>query len=257
MFCGICLFIFYLPAKAAFPYLPIHQHKAVRIASDHLNQLYQQEMCYEDIRYDLWEREYVITFYPAEHPELLFQARTSVDLDKRSLTEIPSGSIFTPYAREFNDNYYPAYFTAELKKVFISAVEPQWKEMIDIDVLFYDSRSRGLLYDIPELTEATTLEEVKDQLPRYDLDVIIPGETKLNETEREAEAEKMFALFQTIKEQGYRPHSLRFVYENAAGKTVGSLYFYHWKGDNPRGITLPYWNEIVSVEEILAYMDEK
>lgn len=166
----------------------IKQHKAVDIAKDYLQQKYEEEMEYVDIRLSLIDPcLYHVFFSSQTKTDIVFEVLVQLDLTILELTDGKSA-----------DNYYIVLFEYMAEQYLESAAKSLWEAESEITVTV---NQQGLYaYTIDEtVNENLPLSEM-EKLFDYDITIqITGGESHL------LDVEKLFRFIMLLKDNGFQP----------------------------------------------------
>jgi hypothetical protein len=164
--------------------------------------------------------------------------------------------FFVTMSNELNpillkSDYYERYFATAAEEIFSVECEKLWGDKFDkINIHI------SILPKTFPVNEESTLQEVKNILPWSNWDIkIVPN--SFTRDERIAEANKILTFLQILQEENYdtgiSPPSIHFNY----GYTVASLEFRYWDGIEEKYEKAHYWNDDLTVDDILTYLETK
>ena len=199
---GIIVFVIVVIVIAQVVDFRDKERQAVQIAQEYLNEKYEQEMEYKDIRKAPIEPGvYHITFSPAKNPEVEFEVT------------IPNNLIIPERVRDFGqsnlsaDNYYNKYFEYQMEKYLVADVNRLWGDTASIRVTVMDIDG---YFDIPsELNDTMSIEKMESYITNYWI-VIRVDNMPLDNKSLEVLANKIFDFIQIINNEGFTPEGVGY-----------------------------------------------
>ncbi len=215
-------------------YLSSKENKAIQIAQEYLNQKYEQEMQYENVRYSWIDPSlYHVRFSPVSKPEIIFEVLVYPDLT------IPEDRWEFGQSKKSADNYYVKYFEYCMEKFLIADVTRLWGDKATVKVL--DVNIGGVAFSVSsELNDKITLMEMEPLIDDYWIYVRM-NEIVFDELSTEKTANLIFEFIETIKNYDFVPKTIDF--------------WHPLTDDNEFDIALHDWDEIKTVDQVVERIE--
>jgi len=189
-------------------YLSPKYKKAISIAQEYLNQKYDQEMVYKDIRKaPIDPGFYYITFLSTKPPEIEFEV---VVYDSLTIPEkardFGSGDISA-------DNYYLKVFEYLMNEHLDADVNHLWGGSVTVHVR---TESGGLVAISSELNDNMPLDEMESIIDGYWI-TITEHDTSLENKSLEVLAKELFDFIQIVNNEGFTPECITYyIYDDGS-----------------------------------------
>jgi hypothetical protein len=226
---GIIFAVIIIVAASIKTYLTFKENKAVQIAQEYLNQKYEQEMQYQNVRFPWIDPSlYHVRFSPVNNPEIIFEVLVQLDL---SLTEKDN-----KHGNFIPDNYYVKYFEYCMEKYLVADVKHLWGDNATIKVLDVNIGSAAFSVS-PKINDEMTLMEMEPLIDDYW--IYIRTNDTLVEELLEPIANRILEFIQIVKDNGFEPETLNFWSDGS---------------ESEMDMLLKNWDEIDSVDQIIAQL---
>lgn len=187
------------------------ENKAIQIATEYLEQKYEQKMVYQRIRYSWIDPSlYHVTFSPESHPDISFEVLIQNDLTLRN-------NIQEFRQTTSPDNYYLKYFEYLMTEFLSDDINRLWNDTASITVLQHNI---GLYsFTIPfELNDSMSLQDMESLISNYWI-YIQTTEALESSHDFENAAFLLYEFFQVLKNNSFSPDVISFKYVVSENKT--------------------------------------
>ena len=208
------------------------EREAVKIAQEYLNQKYEQEMIYQDIRKAPIEPGvYHVMFSSAKTPEIEFEVTVPNSL------MLPERVLDFGRSDHSADNYYYKHFEYQMKKYLVEDVTRLWEDNATIRVTVMDIS--GFFTIPPELNDTMSIKEMDSIVSDYWVAITI-NNMPFDSKSVEVEASKIFEFIQNIQNDGFSPEgiSCRFI-----------------SGKNSIDVVISNWRQMDTVAQVLEQLE--
>ncbi len=183
-----------------------NEKKAKEIAVKHLEAAYSEQMDYTGIRRGWIDPDiYHVFFNVKKNPDISFEVRVGTDF--RLLSD-PDDYLL---------EYFAYYFSDEIRKM----TEMVWEEKTVYRGVIFGFESRVA----EELHENMPVREMEPYIGEYSLAIDI--KKTWDDTEKDAEACRMYEVIKKVQESGYLPESISFHYQSG-GEEIKSFWYEEW-----------------------------
>lgn len=206
--------------------------EVIGAAQEYLQQSYSRQMQFENIRLQEGEPDcYIVGFSQVDEPELTFAVFAWADAQSET-------------GFRMDDNYYRRYFSERLESELLAELQQIWGDDAELQLLSlsdYVGSDGDIAARFSDVDEDTPTAEVEPLLRDYLISISIDGEAP-DADSYEAEAERVFAIFELLRGRGFHPSEIECRYRLT----------------DDEGVVLEYadWAELDTVEEIQTKMKD-
>ncbi len=204
----VCILTVFFMAVVIYVYVRCkkNENMAKEIAVKHLEAAYSEQMDYIRIE-TRWIDTFMyrVFFEVREKPDIHFEVRINTNFQ---LFRTPDNYLF---------EYFAYYFSDEIRKM----TEMVWEEKTVYRGVIFGFESRVA----EELHENMPVREMEPYIGEYSLAIDI--KKTWDDTEKDAEACRMYEVIKKVQESGYLPESISFHYQSG-GEEIKSFWYEEW-----------------------------